>query len=27
MKKIIIAIDGYVATGKGTTAMELAKKL
>lgn len=27
MKKIIIAIDGYVATGKGTTAIGLAKKL
>lgn len=27
MKKIIIAIDGYVATGKWTTAMGLAKKL
>ncbi len=27
MKKIIIAIDGYVATGKGTTAMDLARKL
>lgn len=26
-KKIIIAIDGYVATGKGTTAIWLAKKL
>lgn len=27
MKKIIIAIDGYVATGKWTTAMGLAKRL
>ena len=27
MKKIIIAIDGYVATGKGTTALGLAQKL
>lgn len=27
MKKIIIAIDGFVATGKGTTAKGLAQKL
>ena len=27
MNTIIIAIDGYVATGKGTTAMDLARKL